>query len=241
MASASAPASWPSWVPVLTSFGDEQQCGSVSWINPFLLNLLLGHDVCSGIETLTKATFFFSISFLFFLLDFFKFTFQMLSQFMVPHTHRKTPVPSLPIPITLHLWGCSPNHPHTPASSPHSSTLGHRAFTGPRVSPPIDSCLGHLLLHIQLEPWVPPYVLFGWWFSSWELWGVFWLVYIVVLPMGLQTPSTLLVLSLTPPLGTPCSVQWLAVNIHLCICQALAEPLRKQLCQAPISKHFLHP
>jgi hypothetical protein len=56
-ASASAPASWPAWVPVLTSFGDEQQYGSVSQINPFLPNLLLGHDVCAGIETLTKTIF----------------------------------------------------------------------------------------------------------------------------------------------------------------------------------------
>jgi hypothetical protein len=39
----------------LTFFGDEQQCGSVSRINPFLPNLLLGHDVCAGIETLTKT------------------------------------------------------------------------------------------------------------------------------------------------------------------------------------------
>jgi hypothetical protein len=43
------------WVPVLTSFGDEQQYGSVSRINPFLPNLLLGHDVCAGTETLTKT------------------------------------------------------------------------------------------------------------------------------------------------------------------------------------------
>jgi hypothetical protein len=55
MASASAPASWPTWVPVLISFGDEQQYGSVSRINPFLPNLLFGHDVCAGIETLTKT------------------------------------------------------------------------------------------------------------------------------------------------------------------------------------------
>ena len=55
MASASAPASWPAWVPVLTSYGDEQQYGSVSQINPFLPNLFLGHDVCAGIETLTKT------------------------------------------------------------------------------------------------------------------------------------------------------------------------------------------
>ena len=55
MASVSAPAPWPVWVPVLTSFGDQQQYESVSWINPFLPNLLLGHDVCAGIETLTKT------------------------------------------------------------------------------------------------------------------------------------------------------------------------------------------
>jgi hypothetical protein len=35
--------------------GDEQQHGSVSRINPFLPNFLLGHDVCAGIETLTKT------------------------------------------------------------------------------------------------------------------------------------------------------------------------------------------
>ena len=35
--------------------GDEQQYGSVSGINAFLHNLLLGHDVCAGIETLTKT------------------------------------------------------------------------------------------------------------------------------------------------------------------------------------------
>jgi len=52
-----------------------------------------------------------------------------------------------------------------------------------------------------------------------------------------QTPSAPSVLSLTPPLGSPCSE--LAVNIHLCICQTLAEPLRGQLYQAPVSKYFL--
>ena len=51
-----------------------------------------------------------------------------------------------------------------------------------------------LLLHKQLNAWVPPCVLFGWWFSPWELWGV-WLVNIFVLPMRLQNPS--------PTLGFP--------------------------------------
>jgi hypothetical protein len=73
-----------------------------------------------------------------------------------------------------------------------------------------------------LEPWVPPCILFGWWFSPWEPWG-YWLVHIVVPPMELQTRSALWVLSLIHPLGIPCSVQWLAAGIHLCICQALGE------------------
>jgi len=41
-----------------------------------------------------------------------------------------------------------------------------------------------LLLLLMPEPWAPPCVLFGLWFSPWELWGI-WLVDIVVLPMGL--------------------------------------------------------
>jgi hypothetical protein len=57
--------------------------------------------------------------------------------------------------------------------------------------------------------------------------------------MGLQTPSAPPDISLTPPLGTPCLAQWLAGSIHLCICQALAEPLMGQLYPAPVSKHFL--
>jgi hypothetical protein len=47
------------------------------------------------------------------------------------------------------------------------------------------------------------------------------------------------VLFLTPPLGIPSSVQWLTASIQLCICKALAGPLRRQLYWAPFSKHFL--
>jgi hypothetical protein len=68
--------------------------------------------------------------------------------------------------------------------------------------------------------------------------GGVWLVDIVVLPMGLQTPSTPSVLSLTPLLGTLHSVQCLAVSIRLCICKALVGPLRRQPYQASFSKHF---
>jgi hypothetical protein len=69
--------------------------------------------------------------------------------------------------------------------------------------------------------------------------GGYWVVHIVVPPMGLQTPSTPWVLSLAPPLEVLYSVQWLAESIHLCICQSLAEPLRRQLNQAPVSKQLL--
>jgi hypothetical protein len=63
----------------------------------------------------------------------------------------------------------------------HSLTPGNHTFTGPRTSPPIVVQQDHPLLHMWIEPWVPPCVLFGWWFSPWG----FWLVHIVVPPMGL--------------------------------------------------------
>jgi hypothetical protein len=102
--------------------------------------------------------------------------------------------------------------------------LGHQAFT--RASPFIDVPQGHPLIHMQLEPWVCPCVLFGWWFSPWDLCR-YWLVRTVVPPIGLQTPSAPWVLSLALPLGTLCSVQWMTVSIPFCICQALAETLRR--------------
>jgi hypothetical protein len=66
-----------------------------------------------------------------------------------------------------------------------------------------------------------------------------WLVHIVVPPMGLQNPPAPWVLSLALSVGTLCLVQWMAVSIHFCICQALPEPFRRQLYQAPVSKHLL--
>ena len=53
-------------------------------------------------------------------------------------------------------------------------------------------------------------ILFGWWFSSRELWGV-QLIDTIVLPMGLQSPSAPSVLPLTLPLGSLGSVLWLWV------------------------------
>jgi hypothetical protein len=92
---------------------------------------------------------------------------------------------------------------------------------------------------MQLEPWVPPCIVFGWWFSAWKLWGV-WLVVIFVLPMVLQNPSAPPVLSLIPPLGTLWSVQWLDANIHLCafrLCQRLSGDSHIRLLPACTSKY----
>jgi hypothetical protein len=95
------------------------------------------------------------------------FTSQMLSPFLV-----SSPEHPYPMALPLILWGCSLSNPSTPTSpSLHSPTLGNRAFNGPRASPPIDVQQCHPLLHVWLEPWVPPCVLFGCWFSLWELWG----------------------------------------------------------------------
>jgi hypothetical protein len=128
------------------------------------------------------------------------------------------------------------NPPTASSLSWQSPTLGHWAFTGPRASTPIDDSQGHPLLHMQLEPWVPPYVFFGWLVGLVagisESTGWFILLFL---------PSASWVLFITPPLGTPCSGQWLAESIHLCIFQAPAEPLRRELYQAFVSKHLLAP
>jgi hypothetical protein len=81
-----------------------------------------------------------------------------------------TSITSYPIILPLLLWRCDPTHPSTPISLPwHSSILGNQAFTGQRASSLIDARQWHSLLLLQLEPWVPPCLYFGWWFSPWDL------------------------------------------------------------------------
>ena len=62
-------------------------------------------------------------------------------------------------------------------------------FTRLRASLAIDGLLGHTLLHMQLES---------------QLWGVcgrYWLIHIVVPPIGLHTPLAPWVLFLASSLG----------------------------------------
>jgi hypothetical protein len=58
---------------------------------------------------------------------------------------------------------------------------GHRTFTGPRASLPIDNQLGHSLLHMQLHM-IGIYLsaTYDWWFSPKELWG-YWLALFLML------------------------------------------------------------
>jgi hypothetical protein len=81
------------------------------------------------------------VSFLFYYI-FSLFAFQMLSPFLLS-----------PLKIPYLLPHTPVHHPPTPNFWPrHSPTLGHRTFTGPRASPPVDDLLGHPLLHRQLVP-----------------------------------------------------------------------------------------
>ena len=129
-------------------------------------------------------------------------TFQVLSPFLVSPPPQKPPTissflvlpsthPLLPsCPGILQHWGIKPSQDQGPLL--------------PLMSDKAILCYICGWSHRSLHE------LFGWWFNLWELQGL-WLVDIV-LPMGLQTPSSPSVLSLASPLGTPCSVQWLAVS-----------------------------
>jgi len=61
----------------------------------------------------------------------------------------------------------------------------------------------------------------------------------IVVFIGLQTHSTPSYLFLIPPTGEPFSGQWFAASICLYLCHALAEPLRRQLYQAPVIMYLL--
>jgi hypothetical protein len=150
--------------------------------------------------------------------------------------HPRNPLYHPPSPAAMRVFPQVPTHSCLPTLTfPYIAALSlHRTS----ASPTIYAQQRNPLLHMNLETWVSPPVLLGWWFSPWNLWES-WLFDIVVFPMRLQTPSAPSVFSLTLPLGTQCSVQWLASSTHHCICQALTEHLKKQLYHTPVSMHFL--
>ena len=100
-------------------------------------------------------------------------------------------------------------HSLTPTSPPqHSPMMGHQASTGLRASLPIDAIYKIILCYICTQSHRSlhkPTTLFGWWFSLWEL-CVVWLVDIVVLPIGKQSPLATSILPLAFPLGLNTSI-----------------------------------
>ena len=96
---------------------------------------------------------------------------------------------------------------YTGASSLHRTKClsPHWCLTRPSSATYAAGSMGHSMCTLWLVVW------------SLGAQGV-WLVNNVVLSMDFQTPSAPSVLSLTPPLGTRRSVQWLTESIHLCIC-----------------------
>jgi hypothetical protein len=112
---------------------------------------------------------FFKLKFIFYSL-FYLFTFQTLSPF--PVSPLQTPIP---LPSLLRLWGSSPL-PTTPTSAHwHSPTQGHWApqDQGPPLPLMPDKSI---LLHTQLEPWVPPCVLFSCGLVPGSAGGYSWLI-----------------------------------------------------------------
>jgi hypothetical protein len=107
-------------------------------------------------QTLFYFILFYFILFYFILFVFSLFTFQMSSPFLVspPKIPYPLPTPPAPQPTHSHSW------------SWHSPILEHRAFTGLRASPSINDRLGHPLLHMQIEPQVPPCVFIDWCYSA---------------------------------------------------------------------------
>jgi hypothetical protein len=139
---------------------------------------------------------------------------------------QKTPKPSL---SPCFYEGAPPIQPLTPTTMPwHSCTLGIKTSQDQGPLLPLMRILCYICSWSCGSPHLYPLVD-GLVPGSY---GEVWLVDIVVLLMGLQTPSVPYVLSLIPLLGTQCSVQCLAMNIYPYICQTLAEPLTRQVYQA---------
>ena len=175
----------------------------------------------------------FRFFFFFFYWIFSLFTCQMLSPFQVFPPEILYPIP--PLPASMRVLPQPPTYsppsalafPYTGASNPHRSK-GYSFHWG--TTRPTST------MHVAWA--MSPYMCTLWLVvQSLETLGV-WPVDTVASPKGLQPISALSVPSTTSLSGTLYSVQWLAVSIHLYICQVLAEPPRKQPNQAPVTKHF---
>jgi hypothetical protein len=119
----------------------------------------------------------------------------MLSPFLI--SPLKIPYPIPPPPASMRVV---PPPIHS-IPLPYSGIPLHWGIKSSQNQEPLLPLMSHKAILYYIFGWRHGF-LFGWWFSPWELWGV-WLVDIVVPPMKLQTPSASSVLSLTLPLGNP--------------------------------------
>jgi hypothetical protein len=150
--------------------------------------------------------------------------------FIFPSFPSRTPLSHSPPPASMRVLP-PPLPPHCPGIPLHWGTKPSQD-QGPLLLE--DARQSHPLLHMQLEPWVPPCVLYGWWFSRWELGGGGgWVLvgWYCCSSYGVANPFS----PLTPPLGSP----WLAVSIRLkdrisCVSRWALNLLHSQEC-APVS------
>jgi hypothetical protein len=153
---------------------------------------------------------------------FYLFTFQMLSP--CPVSLLETPYPILPTPASMRVLPHTATHSHLPnLTFPYSGASrltktkclsSHWCKTRPSSDTYAAGAMGWSICTFWLVVWSLGALGAGGG-------GCVSLVDTVVLPMGFQIPSAPLVLFLTPSMGILSSVQWLAVSIRLCICQAL--------------------
>jgi hypothetical protein len=171
----------------------------------------------------------------FLLLLFNLFKFQMLYPFLVSSF--------LGTSHTLLLFASKRvlTHPPTPIRLTPSTFLfsGHQGPTEPRALLPLMPDKGHPLLYMYLA-WAmgPSCVLFGWWFSPWELWGV--QLVDIVLPMGLQSPPVPSVLPYLFHLGLLIQFNgwvWVSAFILGRCWQSLSEDSYSRLLSANTSWH----
>ena len=142
-----------------------------------------------------------------------------------PHPTSHPPAAMRVLPPTILSLLPVLEFPYTGASNPNR-TKGHSSHGCPtRPSLP----------HMWPEPSVSPC---DWWSSSHSSRGS-WPVAIVDPSTGLKTPTAPSIPSPTPLSGTCTHSNGLAVSIHLCICQALAEALRDSHIRLLSAKHIL--
>jgi hypothetical protein len=162
------------------------------------------------------------------------FTFQMLSPFPVSHWSPYSLLLPLPcfydgVPPPTHPL--LPTHPGIPLLW-GTEPLQDQGLLLPLIPDKAILCLmcdwSHGSLHVYslVGDFVPGSsgVLVGWYCCS---------------SYGIANPHRSFSPFSNSSIGALCSVQWLAASIYVCICQPLAEPLRRQLYQASVSKPFL--